>query len=86
MDASNSDSRCNTYNIGHKSSNKLWEPTSPAMSYHQRLRFSFDFRSRENLDYLYQRINLLDDEAREEDAQSLTDEFYEVIDELWSSK
>ena len=56
------------------------------MSYHQKLRFSFDFRSRENLDYLYQRINLLDDEAREEDAQSLADEFYEVIDELWSSK
>ena len=65
---------------------KLLKFASPTMSHYQRLRFSFDFRSRENLDYLYQRINLLDDEAREEDAQSLADEFYEVIDELWSSK
>jgi hypothetical protein len=59
---------------------------TPAMTHHQKLRFSFDFHSKENLDFLYQRINLLVDEGREGDAQSLSDEFYEIIDELWNSK
>ena len=85
MDALHSESRCNAYNIIHKSSNKLWEATFPAMAHHQKLRYSFDFHSKENLDYLYQRINLLDEEARKGDAQSLVDEFHEVIDELWGS-
>ena len=56
------------------------------MAHHQKLRYSFDFHSKENLDYLYQRINLLDEEARKGDAQSLADEFHEVIDELWGSE
>ena len=86
MDASNSESRCDAYSNSHKFSNKLWEVTFQAMAHYQKLRYSFDFHSKENLDYLYQRINLLDEEARKGDAQSLADEFHEVIDELWGSE
>ena len=47
------------------------------------LHFSFDYRTRENLDYIYQRIILLMDEGNKNDAQSVASEFEETINEHW---
>ena len=56
------------------------------MSHYQKLRFSFDIYSKEILDYLYQRINFLDEDGRDGDAQSLSDEFHEIVDKAWNCK
>ena len=65
---------------------KLLKFASLTMSHYQKLRFSFDIYSKEILDYLYQRINFLDEDGRDGDAQSLSDEFHEIVDKAWKFK
>ena len=47
------------------------------------LHFSFDYNTRENLDYVYQRIILLLEDGNKYGAQSFAEEFDEPIDERW---
>jgi hypothetical protein len=65
---------------------KLFKSPSSTMPHYQKLRFSFDIYSKEILDYLYQRINYLDADRRDGDAQSLSDEFHEIVDKAWDCK
>ena len=54
------------------------------MIYHN-LHYSFNYQTKRNLDYIYRRINLLNDEDREDDADSVSEEFLDAVDEDWNT-
>ena len=51
--------------------------------FYQNLHYSFNYQTKRNLDYVYRRINLLNDEDREADAYSASEEFFDAVDEDW---
>jgi len=51
--------------------------------FHPPPRYSFNYNTRENLNYIYERISLLESENRDHDACSMCEEFAEGLDELF---
>ena len=52
------------------------------MLFQQPPQHSFNYNTRENLNYIYERISLLESENRDHDACTVCEEFAEVLDEL----
>ena len=57
--------------------------TKIATMFHQPPQHSFKYNTRENLNYIYERVSLLESENRDHDAYSECEEFAEGLNELF---